>query len=257
MRSNLTRCGIRTAAIATGCAVTFGIASAQSNPTLVNPDAIPAQIIPTYKEVGITWGGMGVGNSPSTTSGTDPGSNASGSSTALNALEATAYGATAETVARQQGVNVESIAAVGEAESGFRNIATANVSSSATGPWQFTTGTFQSISNKYGLGYTAADITNPQAQATEVSYLMRDDANAVSRTTGQPATTLQTYGAWVFGATAGGQIATATDNAPLSQLVPAQALANNGMSSWTVGQFRQVMSSRLGSGADQLVLTSS
>ena len=239
------------------CLATVEIATAQTNPLLVNPDAVPAQIVPTYKEVGITWGGVGGGNSPPNTSGTDPGGNPSGGSTALNALRATNYGATAERVAEQQGISLESIAAVGEAESGFRNIATANGSSSATGPWQFTSGTFQTISDKYGLGYTAADINNPQAQATEVSYLMREDANAISAVTQQPATTLQTYGAWVFGASSGAQIAAVTADTRLSQIVSAQALANNGMSSWTVGQFRQVMTNRLGSAANQTVLTSS
>ncbi len=106
-------------------------------------------------------------------------------------------------------------------------------------------------------GYTTTDITNPQAQATEVSYLMRDNADAVSQVTRQPATTLQAYGGWVFGASAGAQIAAVSADTPLSQIVSAQALANNNMASWTVGQFRQVMTNRLGSAANQPVLTSS
>ncbi len=184
-----------------GCGLMIGFAAAQTNPNLVNPDAVQAQIVPTYGEVGITWsgfsggsnvaGGGGSGTSPSNTAVTNSGTYQPGSSSALNAMLATDYGSTAETVAQQQGVSVESVAAVGQAESGFRNVPTSNGSSSATGPWQFTTSTFQAVSNKYGLGYTAADITNPQAQATEVSYLMRDNANAVSQMTGQPATTLQ------------------------------------------------------------------
>lgn len=237
-------------------------AAAQTNPILVNPAGIPAQIVPTYGEVGITWGGFpgggntlsGDGTSPSSTSATSSGNFQPGSSTALNAMLATDYGSTAETVAQQQGVSAEAVAAVGQAESGFRNVPTSNGSSSATGPWQFTTATFQAVSDKYGLGYTAVDITNPQAQATEVSYLMRDNANAVSQVTGQPATTLQAYGSWVFGASAGAQIAAVTPDTPLSQIVSAQALANNNMPSWTVSQFRQVMASRLGSAANQTVL---
>jgi len=250
-----------------GCVLMGSIAAAQTNPNLVNPGGIPAQIVPTYGEVGITWGGFlgdsnvtsggGGGTSPSNTGVTNPGSYQPGSSSALNAMLATDYGSTAETVAQQQGVSVEAIAAVGQAESGFRNVPTSNGSSSATGPWQFTNSTFQAVSNKYALGYTAADITNPQAQATEVSYLMRDNANAISQATGQPATTLQAYGGWVFGTTRGVQIAGTTPDTPLSQLVSAQALTNNNMTSWTVGQFRQVMTNRLGAGANQPVLTSS
>ena len=267
MGSSILRC-VRSAGAALGsCSLMIGFAAAQTNPSLVNPDGVPAQIIPTYGEVGITWGGLSGGNnvtgggggrtSPSNTAVTSSGTYQPGSSTALDAMLATEYGSTAEAVAQQQGVSVQSVAAVGQAESGFRNVPTSNGSSSATGPWQFTTSTFQAVSNKYGLGYTAADITNPQAQATEVSYLMRDNANAVSQMTGEPATTLQAYGGWVFGSSAGARIAAVSDDTSLSQLVSAQALANNGMSSWTVGQFRQVMTNRLGSAATQPVLTPS
>ena len=267
MGSNILR-RVRSASAALGgYSLMIGFAAAQTNPSLVNPDAVPAQIVPTYGEVGITWGGLsggrdvagggGGGTSPSNTAVTNPGNYQPGSSTALDAMLATDYGSTAEAVAQQQGVSVQSVAAVGQAESGFRNIPTSNGSSSATGPWQFTTSTFQAVSNRYGLGYTAADITNPQAQATEVSYLMRDNANAVFQVTRQPATTLQAYGGWVFGASAGAQIAAVSADTPLSQIVSAQALANNGMASWTVGQFRQVMTNRLGSAANQPVLTPS
>ena len=250
-----------------GYALTIGAAAAQVNPNPVNPDGIPAQIIPTYGEVGITWSGFPGSNNLATGGeggGTTPPGTANpgvyrpgGGSSAVQAMLATDYGVTAQTVAQRLGVTVDSVAAVGQAESGFRNVPTGNGSSSATGPWQFTTGTFQAVSDRYGLGYTAADITNPQAQATEVSYFMRDNANAVSRVTQQPATTLQAYGGWVFGASAGAQIAAVTPNTPLSQIVSAQALVNNGMTSWTVGQFRQVMTNRLGSAANQPVLSPS
>ena len=63
----------------------------------------------------------------------NPGNYQPSSSSAVDAMLATDYGATAETVAQQQGVSVESVAAVGQAESGFRNVPTANGSSSATG----------------------------------------------------------------------------------------------------------------------------
>ena len=266
---SIVRCvrGAGAGAVLCGCALMVGKATAQTNPSLVNPSGVPAQIVPTYGEVGITWGGFsggsnstsgeGGGTPPLNAGAANPGSYQPGGSSAVSAMLATDYGSTAVSVAQQLGVSVDSVAAVGQAESGFRNVPTANGSSSATGPWQFISGTFQTISNKYGLGYTAADITNSQAQATEVSYLMRDNANAISQATGQAATTLQAYGGWVFGTTPGVQIASATDSAPLSQFVSAQSLANNGMSSWTVGQFRQVMANRLGSAANQAVLTPS
>lgn len=269
MRLVIARRGSWAAAAGFGCMlVAAGIAGAQTNPSLVNPDGIPPQIIPIFGEVGITWNGASGAGSDAAGGGTGSGTSASGTmtnpgasqpdgSSALNAMLATGYGTTAVSVAQQRGVNVESVAAVGQAESGFRNVPAANGSSSAIGPWQFTTPTFLTVSNQYGLGYTAADVTNPQAQATEVAYLMHDDAVAVSQATSQPATTVQTYGAWVFGPEAGSKIAVASADTPLGALVSARALSNNGMTSWTVSQFRQVMTNRLGSAANQPVLTSS
>ena len=50
---------------------------------------------------------------PSNPAVTNPGNYQPGSSSPVDAMLATDYGATAETVAQQQGVNVESVAAVG------------------------------------------------------------------------------------------------------------------------------------------------
>ena len=260
------RIELRLAVAGLSCMLASSFAQAQTNPSLVDPNGLPAQIIPTFGEVGITWGGMpgdsvpnggGSGASPSNNSATNSGTYQPGGSDALSAMNATSYGSIATSIAQQEGVNVNSVAAIGQAESGFRNIPTANGSSSATGPWQFTTPTFLSVSQQHGLGYTAADVTNPQAQAIASAYLMHDYATAVSQAINQPATTLQTYGAWVFGPQAGSRIATADGNTPLSSIISGQSLSNNGMASWTVSQFRQVMTNRLGSAANQSVLTPS
>ncbi len=245
------------------CMLASSSAQAQTNPSLVDSNGLPAQIIPTFREVGITWGDMSGGSAPTGgESGTPPSSNPSTNSgnypsdgsDALSALNATSYGSTATSAAQQEGVDIQSVAAIGQAESGFQNIPTANGSSSATGPWQFTTPTFLSVSQQHGLEYTAADATNPQDQAVAAAYLMHDYATSVSQAINQQATTLQTYGAWVFGPGAGAKIATADGNTPLSSIVSTQNLKNNGMESWTVSQFRQVMTNRLGSAANQTVL---
>ncbi len=249
-----------------GIMLASSVTQAQTNPSVVSPNGIPAQIIPTHGEVGITWdrisggsltNGGGGDTSSSSTSATNSGNYQPNSSSALNSMNATNYGSIATSAAQQEGVNVESVAAIGQAESGFRNVATANGSSSATGPWQFTTPTFVSVSQQHGLGYTATDVINPQAQAVASAYLMRDYATTVSQAIGQPATTLQTYGAWVFGTQAGSNIASSEPDTPLSSIAPARSLANNGMTSWTVGQFQRLMGNRLGSAANQPVLTSS
>ena len=260
------RIGSTLAVAGLSCMLASSSAQAQTNPSLVDPNGLPAQIVPMFEEVGITWSGMPGGSVPngggngtplSNNPVTNSGSYQPGGSNALGAMNATSYGSVATSTAQQEGVNVESVAAIGEAESGFRNIPTANGSSSATGPWQFTTPTFLSVSQQHGLGYTAADVTNPQAQAVASAYLMHDYATTVSQAINQPASTLQTYGAWVFGPQAGSKIAIADGNAPLSSIVSGQSLSNNGMASWTVSQFRQVMTNRLGSAANQAVLTPS
>ena len=260
------RIALRLAIAGLSCVLTSSGAQAQINPSVINPNGIPAQIIPTFGEVGITWGRMSGDSvssggessiSPSNNSVTNPGSYQPGGSDALSAMKATSYGSAAISTAQQEGVAIESVAAIGQAESGFRNIPTANGSSSATGPWQFTTPTFLSVSQQHSLGYTAADVTNPQAQAVTSAYLMHDYAMSVSQAINQPATTLQTYGAWVFGPQAGSKIALADANTSLSSIVSTQSLSNNGMEFWTVSQFRQVMTNRLGSAANQPVLTPS
>ena len=260
-----------------GLAVALFCASAAhgqvSNPSLATAPDQPERIQPDYQERGV-YGyagptasssqsgqttGLGAGG---TASAGDPGSDTSvtpgdgGQSAAMTAMASTSYGATAVATANQTGVNVEAVASIGKAESQFQNIPTANGSSAATGPWQIVPGTFVGTSQKYGLGYTAADITNPQAQAVEASYIIKDTAAAVSAATNQPATVLQTYAGYVFGPTNGAAIATSPSDTLLSTIVPASYLKNNNLPpTTTVGQLNANYAARLGSAANQRVLT--
>jgi len=84
MCSSIVRRTQSAVAAMSACVLMVGTAVAQTNPNLVNPGGIPAQIVPTYGEVGITWGGFsggsnvtsggGGGTSPSNTRVTNPGS---------------------------------------------------------------------------------------------------------------------------------------------------------------------------------------
>ena len=246
-----------------------------SNPSLATAPDQPERIQPDYQERGVDgYAGPAASSSQSgQTAGTGVSGTASaggagvdtsvapgdgGQSSAMTAMLATSYGATAVSTAAQTGVNAEAVASIGQAESKFQNVATANGSSSATGPWQIVTPTFVGTSQQYGLGYTAADITNPQAQAVEASYIIKDTAAAVSAATNQPATVLQTYAGYVFGPNNGAAIATAPDSTLLSTILPASYLSNNNLSpSTTVGQLNANYAARLGSAANQRVLTSS
>jgi hypothetical protein len=249
----------RLALIAACC----GIAgSAQADPTAQTSSGLPPQIIPSAPEVGMTIMDLpGSGNTPGTGSTTGAGTTSTGGGTstgsgdAYAAMMATSYGNQASQAASAAGISADALAAIGQAESGFWNIPTSNWSSSATGPWQLTTGTFMQYSNANNLGYTAADMTTPADEAQVASYVISSYANTVSQATGSPATVAQTYGAYVFGPTAGGQMAGASPSTPLSEYVSPQALANNNMQGWTVGQFYSTMAPRLGSAANEPVAT--
>lgn len=257
-------------------------AFAQSSPSFSGPSGIPPQIIPLYGRGGPTGnssgdagnahtggitsdGGTSASTTGRTTSGNGgsntavyPTSDAVGSPTdtrELQTLSQSPAGSTAITTSDSLSVNPATTAAFASAESNFQNVPTANGSSSAYGFWQMTRPTFVGVSNDNGLGYTAADLTDPSAQAVVAPYYIQQIASTISAATGQPATTLQTYGGWVFGPDAGTRIASAPDSTSLNTIVSAQILANNSMTGWTVGDFRQAMSSRLGAAANQTALT--
>jgi hypothetical protein len=241
------------------CGLALLLSSGAAAQTPLNNEGIPPQIIPRFQERGApaftvgassSSGGAGLaGVSPSIPSASG------GSSDAMAAMLATGFGDAAVAAAEQAGINAEALAGIGQAESRFQNIPTANGSSSATGPWQVTAPTWQSTVAAHGLGYSASDITDPAANAAVASYVIHDYASAVSDVTGRPATTLDAYGAYVFGPAAGGKLANANPSASLSTFISQQSLANNGMQNWTVGDFRSVMSQRLGVSANQSVLS--
>lgn len=249
-----------------GCiALAALVSSGAAAQNLVNGHGVPPQIVPLYQERGAPsftvapgGSGAGVGGLGGGLILPDPGaSNATTSGpagSAMTALAATGYGDAAQAAAAQAGINVESLAAIGQVESNFRNIGTANGSTSANGFWQITTGTWNGTVARDGLG--TLDRSNPADQATVASSIIHDTARTVSNTTGQPATTLDVYGGYVFGAENGARIASVADTAtPLSAIVPPSYLANNGMQNWTVGDFRSRMGAKLGETANQAVLT--
>lgn len=236
-----------------------------AGPVLADPspediNGIPAQIIPSISEVGapsftVPDGSPSFGGATGGTTGPTGGTGTTGGS-AMDAMMATEYGSVAVASADDLGVNPAALAGIGEVESGFQNIPTSNGSSSATGPWQITAGTWDSFVTKYGLPYSSADMIDPTAQATVASYIIRDYGGTISEATGQPATVLQTYGAYLFGPSYGATIASAASSTPLSNIVPASYLSNNGMTGWTVGQFNATIGAKLGSTASQTVILS-
>ena len=220
---------------------------------------VPPQVIPQAIELGAPAFAMPTGTS-STASGSVGESAGGGSSAAgdggssLQNMMSQSYGQTAYDTAALVGNNPNAVAGFGQLESGFQNVAAANGSSSAIGPWQITSGTWNDYVNKYNLPYTSVDRIDPAAQAVVANYIIKDYSSQVSAATGSSATVQQAYGAYVFGVQGGSRLALATDpNAPMSNYISAQGLANNNMTGWTVGQFNNRVSSKLGSVAIQTV----
>ncbi len=219
----------------------------------------PAMVVPVYPELGTgivvpapqspyqSSSGQGAG-------GTATGSIGSGGSSSAMALyEQAGYAAGGEAIASQLGLNAEALAGIAEAESHDTNVADANGSTSAYGVYQITQPTWNTTVSKYGLPYTAADMTNPADQTVVAGYILQNYSQSVETVTGTPPTVIQSYGAWVFGSGPGSAIAVAPPETPLSQYVSAQDLANNGMQGWTVGEFQQNVAQRLGGTANDLV----
>ena len=243
-------------------AVTFALMAA----TIGNAVAVPEQVIPETLETGSPTFTAGAGaafpgqqqpapgQAGQQGGSTSGGGSYTGSGNAYDRMMAQTYGQTALTTAQQLGVNPNALAGFGVLESGFQNVGTANGSSSATGPWQITSGTWSDYVARNNLPYSAADRNNPEAQAVVASYILKDYSSQVSAATGSPATVQQAYGAWVFGPTGGGRLARSTDmTEPMSNYVSATALRNNNMTGWTVGQFYNRVSSKIGDVAGQTV----
>ena len=215
---------------------------------------VPTQIVPSIEETGApTFTFPDAGTSSSAAAGTSGSSSsysgAWGGSDAMSTLLSQSYGEDAVAAAKAAGINPDTLAAVAQIESPFQN--TGNRSSSATGVWQITDGTWNEYASKLGL--SSAERNDPAAQAKVASAIISSYASTVSKATGTSATSAQVYAAYMFGTSAGSKIATATSSTPLSSLVSSSSLAANNMSGWTVGQYLSTVSSRMGSGASETV----
>ena len=255
-------------------ALCLGLAGGAHGQTIVLPEAgqMPPQVIPAAADPGTpvfsapaggdVYGGSatapsplpddyssiaGTGGTPYTGTGAATGDR----SNVLASLQAQPYGAIAIATADKLGVNSTGVAAFAAAESDFRNVPTANGSSSATGPFQITAPTWSDAVQRFNLPYTSADRADPNAQAVVSSYLIRSYGGATSQALGRVATVQETYYSYVYGPAVGGKIAAADASSPLSNFVPADNLANNGMTGWTVGNLQDFTSRRLGPSASQ------
>jgi hypothetical protein len=233
---------------------------------VVPPNGWPPQVIPRLSEPGQPqfratesapgfMGETGGGASGFSGSGSGNAGAVGDGSGVLATLSSQSYGQTAISTAQRLGVNPVTSAAIASAESNFRNVGTANGSTTAGGVWQITAPTWSDAVSRYGLPYSAADRGSSEAQAVVSGYIIREYAATTQNAIGRPATTQDVWGSYLFGPRDGIKVATASSpETPLSSLVLSTSLANNGMSNWTVGQWQSYAGQRLGGAAGHTVL---
>lgn len=124
------------------------------------------------------------------------------------------------------------------AESGG-NDAAKNPASSATGRYQFTSGTWNDLMNKQpGLGLTADGRTDPAQQERAIRAFTADNAKALSGS-GIPVNPGNLYAAHFLGAGGASTVLRGQDNAPVSAYVgPEVVAANPFLADMTVGDFK-------------------
>jgi hypothetical protein len=235
------------------------------------PSGLPVQVKPTFQEpygpsFSFPQGGQsnlgGTGGTASGTGGVDAGGSA------LNTMLAQSWGSSAESAAAARGVNASALAATCVMESGCQNTA-AGSGGTASGAFQMIDSTYQAdIAGALALDPTiASSVTSgldgkmdPTTEAYAAAYELRQDALLLQNNGVANPTVLDTRAVYQFGAWSGAKVAQADPSSNLSQLLnlsPAQLSANGITSSTTVGQWQQTVSSKLGSTANQVVLSSS
>ncbi len=251
----------------------LGVAACQvahADPSIVLPNGLPVQVVPTFQEPGLPafsfpdGSGLAVGGSGSgSDSGSGSGDGASGE--AYDTMMAQAWGNQAVDAANAMGVNAAALAATCVMESNCQNVGASGGGSAA--------GVFQMISSTYtadingALAYDPSIAGNivsglagqmdPGTEAYAAAYELQQDAQLLQGNGVSNPTVLGVRAVYQFGSGVGPSVAAAQDSANLESIVnlSAASLAANGLTaSSTVGQWRAMQVQKLGSDAYQTVL---
>lgn len=138
-----------------------------------------------------------------------------------------------------------------QAESGGNPNAKAKTSS-ASGLFQFTDGTWNAMVKKYGkqTGITGKMKNDPEAQRVMVELLTKENAQALSKALGREPNDGELYLAHFAGAGGAKKLLTAPQNAPAARVLPSAARANktiffDGKKPRTVAEVRQVLAAKI------------
>ena len=228
--------------------------------------------IPTYSETGLPPFTMPVGTPsvlPSAPGGGGGGSGGGdGGSDVSAVMDANSWGALAAQNAGIVGVNPTAIAATCVLESGCQNLAARPGSDTASGAFQITNPTYLSdmqaaLAQNPSLAGTIdpslAGKMDPANEAIAAAQELKNAAGALQAAGVPNPTVLDTRGYYNFGPGPGISLARASNEDNMAAILstyysPSQMAMNGITPSTTVGQWRQIVTSKLGSAASQSVL---
>ena len=251
--------------------------AAIADPAPQTINGVPQQIIPQVAEVGlgnftIPTGTVSLFGGGTTGRSATGGSAATGmptGSSALDTMTATSWGAAAAQNAQALGVNASALAATCMVESGCQNLGGPGRAGGITGAFQMRASTYQSslaaaVQQNPNLATNIvpglAGQNDPATQAIAAAeYLKQGAQHLVNNGISNPSA-LDVRGYYNFGPAGGAEIASATDEQPMSQVlsgVSSATLIKNGISATeTVGQWRAGVAAKMGSAASAPVLIS-
>jgi len=238
--------------------------------TINVPGGLPQSVHAVYPEIG-----LGDWSPPaSTTQQTINGSGTVTATTSTSSLSASdplqtlygqSWGYAAAENASTLGVNPEALAATCVVESGCQNLYTATGSSTITGAFQMSNGTYteamqQALAADPGLASTITEGTagqqDPATQAVAAAQYLKDAATTLEDYGVSNPTAVDTRAYYNFGPSVAEQMAQATDDSQMSSYISSSTMANNGITPGeTVGQWKSAVAAKMGSGAYASVLS--
>lgn len=144
-------------------------------------------------------------------------------------------------------VSADELMRIAKAESNLNPNAKA-ATSSATGLFQFTKGTWKEMVRKYGrdAGIGLKDIKDPQANAIMGSLFVSENKTELTNYLGREPSLGEVYSAHVLGVGTAKKLLRAPDSAKVSSVLPKNVLAANAfMRGKTVGQLKQIFERKM------------
>lgn len=170
-----------------------------------------------------------------------------------DAMSTQPWGQQAAQYATQMGVNPTVLAGVCQIESNCQNVAG---SGSISGPFQMSDGTYnasiqQAIAQNPSLAGSVGGKTDPATESIAAAQYLRNGAASLQASGIANPTGLDVRAYYNFGPSAGVNVANAPDSSTMAALLPSGTnLAANGITpGMTVGQWRQMVTTRMGTAA--------